>query len=257
MNLTPNDNLSDDPKEILDKIIEARKSLMIGLKGDYRISKKKFEEALKPTLFTFSLIGESTLYKRLPELIKEVRKRKAISFLVTNGLHPEMIKRLERENVLPTQITLSTNAPNKKLYDFWHNSSRKNAWKTFNKTLNIIRNLKGKTRRVIRLTLVKKGIKIGKFKNISNMKKEHVSQYAKLIRKSEPDFIHVKGFMSVGWSRNRIGYDKMPWHHEVLEFAKKLEKELEKEEYKILEQAERSCVVLLGKNKKMMKITNQ
>ena len=89
---------------------------------------------------------------------------------------------------------------------------------------------------------------------ISNMEEKHVEEYAKLIRKSNPDFIHVKGFKSVGYSRNRMDYDKQPFFEEVQEFAKKLSKELKKEGYKKLGEDDRSCVVLLGKNKKDMKI---
>ncbi len=86
------------------------------------------------------------------------------------------------------------------------------------------------------------------------MKKEHVIQYAKLIKKAEPNFIHVKGFKSLGYSRKRMGYSKQPFHEEVMEFAKKLVKELETDGYKILGQEKYSCVVVLGKNKKDMKI---
>jgi hypothetical protein len=50
--------------------------------------------------------------------------------------------------------------------------------------------------------------------------------YYKLIKKSDPDFIHVKGFKSLGYSRNRMGYDKQPFHKEVKSFGKKLLKEL-------------------------------
>jgi len=243
----------DNPKEIIDGIVEARKKLLIGYKGI--ISKKKWEEAINPTLFTFSLSGEATIYPRLRELIQEVRKRKAVSFLVTNGLNPKKIKELVETDSLPTQIALSTNAPNEKLFTIWHRSSRKDAWKRFNETLDLLKNLKGKTRRVIRLTLAKKGEdKKAKFNEISNMEDENVKEYADLIRKSEPDFIHVKGFMSVGYSRERMGYDKMPWHKEIKVFAKKLQEELKKDSYKILAEEKRSCVVVLGKNKKDMKI---
>jgi tRNA wybutosine-synthesizing protein 1 len=88
------------------------------------------------------------------------------------------------------------------------------------------------------------------------MSDENLQEYANLIKKAQPDFIHVKGFMSIGYARKRIPYNKQPWHHEIKEFAKKLEKELRKRgmNYKILAEEERSCVVVLGKNKKMMRI---
>lgn len=243
----------DEPRKILNEIVEARKKLLIGFKGDKNISKKKFREACEPTLFTFSLSGEPTLYPRLGEMIKEIRKRKAISFLVTNGQNPKAIEKLAKENALPTQLTISLNAPNEKLFKIWHRSCKKDAWENFNETLDLIKKLKGKTRRVIRLTLVKKGTKNSKFKNLTNMANENVIEYVKLIKKAKPDFVHVKGFMSVGWARDRLGYDKMPWHSEVKDFAKKLAKELGNN-WKILGEEERSCVVLLGKSKRGLRI---
>ena len=55
----------DDPIWILDEIIKARKKLLIGFKGLEKVSKKKFEEACVPSLYTFSLAGEPTIYPKL------------------------------------------------------------------------------------------------------------------------------------------------------------------------------------------------
>lgn len=244
----------DDPKKIIDGIIEARKDLLMGFKGNKNVSSKKFEEACNPNIFTFSLSGEPTLYPKLGEMIKELRKRDCITFLVTNGLNKDAVEKLEKENSLPTQLTISTNAPNKKLFDIWHRSTKKDAWKEFLEMIDLMKKLKGKTRRVIRLTLVKKGKEKGRYKNLSNMKDENVEEYVSLIKKAEPDFVHVKGFMSVGYSRDRMGYDKMPWHYEVERFAEKIVSLLKKEGYKILGEEKRSCVILIGKNRKDLKI---
>ncbi len=254
MNLGVNIGKTDEPKEIIDEIIKARKKLMVGFGGDEKISKKRYKEALEPNLFTFSLSGEATLYPKLDGLIKEIRKRKAISFLVTNGQNPDVIEKLEKNNALPTQLTISMNAPNKELFKKWHNSIRKDAWERFNETLKIMKKLKGKTRRVVRLTLVRQGDDTEKLKELNNMKKENVEEYKKLILIAEPDFIHVKGFKSLGYSRERMGYSKQPFYEEIQDFAKKLLEELKSQGYKKLAEDERSCVVLLGKDKKMMKI---
>lgn len=242
----------EDPIEILDKIVEARKKLLMGFKGSKNVDLKKFEEALEPKLYTMSLSGEPTLYPRLGEMFEEIRRRKAVSFLVTNGLNPEVLENLARKEQLPTQITLSTNTSNEHLFNIWHRSTKKDAWKRFNQSLDVLKSLKGKVRRVVRLTLVKSGK--GEFGDLSNMDESYIKQYALLIKKAEPDFIHVKGFMSVGFARKRMGYDKMPLHNEVKEYAKKLAIELKKEKYKILAESERSNVVMLGRNKKEMKI---
>ncbi len=247
----------DSPSKIIEGCIEAQRKLLSGFFIDKNSKKRqlskadqeKLRQALNPKQFSISLSGEPTIYPYLPNLIKELRKRKIISFLVTNGLNPEMIKRLEEENALPTQLTISVNAPNKELWEFWHNSLERKGWEIFNKSLEIIGTLKGKTRRCVRLTLVRKGKK----KNITNMKTEHAKQYAKLIKKAEPDFIHVKGFMSIGHATKRLDYSHTPYHEEVLKFAEELLNHLPRE-YKILDQEERSHVVLIGKSREKMKI---
>ena len=231
----------DDPKEILKGIIKAREKLLMGFKGSKKVSKKKFLESLVPSLFTFSLSGEATIYPHLEEMIKEIRKMGAVSFLVTHGLNPDAIKKLEREKALPTQLTVSVNASNETLFKRWTRTRKKNAWVHFLKTLDLIKGLKGKCRRVLRLTLVKG----------ENM--DDLEGYVALIKKAEPDFVHVKGFMSVGWARERLGYDKQPRHYEVRRFAEKLVREL-RGGWKILEEEKRSCVVVLGKSRRGMRI---
>lgn len=242
----------DNPKKILDEIVKARKKLMIGHKGDKTLDKDELEKAFEPTLFTLSLSGEATLYPKLPEMIKEIRKRKAVSFIVTNGQNPDMLKKLEKENALPTQLTISTNAPNEKLFKIWHNSKNKDAWKRFNETLDLIKELKGKTRRAIRLTLVKQLNTDGKLDKITNMANKNVKEYSDLIKKADPDFIHVKGFKSLGYSRKRFVYDKQPFHKEVKSFGKKLLKELQSwdKTWKIQGEVERSTVLLFSRRKK-------
>jgi wyosine [tRNA(Phe)-imidazoG37] synthetase (radical SAM superfamily) len=69
--------------------------------------------------------------------------------------------------------------------------------------------------------------------------------------------VHVKGFMSLGYSRPRgMTYDKQPWFKDVKEYAEKLLKKLTEKDakWKILAEEERSNVVVLGRNKKEMKI---
>lgn len=239
------------PVEILDGIVEKRRELLMGLKGKEGVDLEKFEEALTPSLYTFSLSGEATLYSRIGEMFKEIRRRGAVSFLVTNGMNPDVIRNF-KEDELPTQITLSTNAPNKLLYNMWHQTRKKGAWDTFNETLDLFRELEGRVRRVIRLTLVNGEGLGGNYGKLTNMKEEHVKEYASLIEKSRPDFIHVKGFKSVGYARERLGYDKMPWFEEIKEFAKKLENELS--EYEIKDEHEPSAVVMLARKGAKIKI---
>ncbi len=243
---------SDSPKEIIDGCIEAQRKLLQGFKKIPRsrkkqlskVNMKKWEEAQEPMQFAISLSGEPTLYDRIGELIKELHLRGKTSFLVTNGVHPEKIKELKEKNQLPTQLYVSVNSSNKKDYIKFHCSCKKNSWERLNKTLEILPSLK--CRKVFRINLIK---------NL-NMSLKNIKEFSNLIKKAQPNFIELKGFMSVGFARERLGYDRMPWHKDVLEFAQELEKELNSfdKKYKILDEHERSCAVVLGMDKKELKI---
>lgn len=242
----------DDPVKILDGVIEKRRDMLQGMKGNKQVDVENFDENIEPKLFTMSLSGEATLYPRLGEMFAEIRKRGAVSFLVTNGLNPEALKNLENKpNELPTQLVISTNAPNEELFLKWHRSSKKNAWETFLESLDVMMSLKGKVRRVIRLTLVKEGME-GEFGGMTNMAEENLKEYCELIRRAEPDFVHVKGYKAVGYAKDRMGYDNQVWHDEVLEFARKLGLKLGN--YAVKAEDERSCVVCLGRDGVELKI---
>jgi tRNA wybutosine-synthesizing protein 1 len=244
----------DSPKKIIDECINAQRRLLLGFKRNTdgkkkQLSKadmKKYIEAQEPTQFAISLSGEPTMYKKIGELIGELTKRGKTSFLVTNGLYPEKIKELSKKKQLPTQLYVSVNSPNKKMYEEFHRSSIKNAWGKLNETLEILPLLKKKTRTVFRMNMVKN----------MNMEKEHAQEYALLIKKARPLFIEVKGFMSIGFARKRLGYERMPKFEDIFDFSKLLSEELKKigEDYKILDMHEFSRVVVLGKNKKDLKI---
>lgn len=245
---------TDSPKKIIDECIDAQKKLLLGFKKNTdgkkrQLSKadmKKYNEAQEPMQFAISLSGEPTRYPLIGELIEELTKRKKTSFLVTNGLYPEKIRELLKKKQLPTQIYISINSPNKKEYEKFHRSSIKNAWEKLNETLELLPLLNKKTRTVFRMNLVKE----------LNMKEEYVREYALLIKKSRPLFIEVKGFMSIGFARQRLGYDRMPKFEDIFEFSKLLSEELKKigENYRILDIHEFSRVVVLGKKKEDLKI---
>src|SRR3989344_2515559 len=242
----------NSPKEIIDGCIEAQRKMLMGFKIDKNSKKKqlskanqkKYFEAQEPMQFAISLSGEPTVYKDIGKLIEEIRKRGKTSFLVTNGLYPEKIKELSKKKQLPTQLYVSVNTPNKKLYDKFHKSSKKDAWERLNKTLEIMSKLKDKTRTVFRMNLVK---------DLNMIEPEN---YARLIKKTNPMFVEVKGFVSVGFARKRLGYERMPYHEDIVDFAKKLVKELKKLklDYKIIGGHYYSKVVVLGRDKKDLKI---
>jgi len=230
-----------EPNKIIDKCIKEQRKLLTGFKGNKKINMKKFREAQEPNQFAISLIGEPLLYPKIGELIVELSKRGKTSFVVSNGLCPSVLRKLSRSRQLPTQLYISMNAPNENMFMKWNNPSVKNAWKKYNESLKIMSKLDCRT--VIRMTLVK-GL---------NMDHRMIKDYVKLIKKSECDFIEVKGFVSVGFSRKRLGYDMMPSHKEVVSFAEKLVEKLGKD-YKILDEHEASKVVLVGKDGKKKEI---
>lgn len=231
----------DPPEQIIEESINQRKKLLTGFKGNNKTSLKKWQDSLEPSHFAISLIGEPTLYPKLGELIEELRKNKKTSFIVTNGLHPEMLKEMAKKKQLPTQLYLSLNSPNKEIYEKWHNSNLKNSWEKFNETLSLFRIFGKQTRTVLRMTLVRD----------KNMLAEQIKDYALLIKKASPLFVEVKGFMSVGFSRQRLGYETMPTMKEIESYAKLLAKATG---LKIIGKHEYSRIVLLGKSKDRMKI---
>ena len=165
----------DEPKEILEGAIKAQQKLLTGFKINPKSDKKqlskanqeKLKEAQQPNQFALSLTGEPTLYPKIGELISEIRKRKATSFLVTNGLQPEVIQKLIDENNLPTRLYVSVNASNKEDYDKFHRSLKKDAWEKLNETLQLFKKIKKKNTTVFRMNLVKD----------LNMKDEFISEF--------------------------------------------------------------------------------
>ena len=86
-------------------------------------------------------------------MLRELRERKISSFLVTNGLHPEMIERLRDENSLPTQLYMSLDAPDERTWKRIDVPLVPNFWDKVKGTLKLMDGLN--TRKVLRMTVVK------------------------------------------------------------------------------------------------------
>ncbi|HJX05779.1 MAG TPA: 4-demethylwyosine synthase TYW1 [Candidatus Nanoarchaeia archaeon] len=223
---------TDPPKRIIAECIREHVKYLQGFGGNKKTNKEKYAEAHKPMHFAISLAGEPTLYPQLPEMIRELRRQKITSFLVTNGTSPEMLKTLKNKNSLPTQLYITLPAPNEEVFSQVCSPLIKDGWKKILESLKIMKDLKKKTRTTIRLT-VAKGI------NMS-----FAEQYAKLIRIAEPMFVEVKAFMHVGYSKKRLEISAMPIHSEIKEFAGQIAKHTR---YKIVDEQPISRVVLLMK----------
>jgi len=195
----------DEPAEIIEELIKKRRELLSGWKGNPKVDREKFEEALKPTMMTMSLTGEPTLYPRISELIIEAEKRGMITFLVTNGTVPSA---LERMNPLPFQLYVSVPAPDRNTYIKIVRPLIKDAWERLNRTLELLPSLE--TRKVLRFTVIK------------GWNTENIEGYAKIVEMAEPNFVEVKAYEWVGQSRERLPREAMPYMRDVEDFANKL-----------------------------------
>ncbi|MEM2856334.1 MAG: 4-demethylwyosine synthase TYW1 [Candidatus Nitrosocaldaceae archaeon] len=235
--LNINEKSVDEPKTIYDNLVDERKRLISGYFGNDKADKKKVHEALLPTHYAISLSGEPTLYPKLPELIRYLKSLKDTRsiFLVTNGQEPEMLYKLQEEDALPTQLYLSTNAPNKDLFMMINKPLYKDAWERWNKSLEFLR--VAKTRTVIRITLIKG----------YNDALELIKDYASLLMKGEPHFVEVKSYMHVGKSRMRLDEDDMLSMEEIKRFAKELATYLD---FDIMDESIESRIVVLQNKKR-------
>jgi tRNA wybutosine-synthesizing protein 1 len=221
----------DDPVFIVENSIEELNKYLIGFKGNKEVNTEKFEKSKTPTNFAISLAGEPTFYPKLPELIAELKRRKISSFLVTNGTNPEALLKLKQNP--PTQLYITLSAPDKDTFTRCCNPLVQDAWENLLKSLKIMSTFSSRT--TVRLTLAKG----------HNMM--HPEKYAELIKIAQPNFIEVKAYMHVGFSRERLKEENMPSSQEILDFAQTIADKLEG--YKIVDQKLDSRVALIAKNK--------
>jgi len=177
----------DPPEFIAEKLIEEQLKFVQGYKGYDKTPKDRLEEALHPKLATLSLTGEPTIYPYLSELITEFKKRGMYVFLVTNGTLPERLRKLKE---LPTQLYISMDAPDNETFQKVCRSHLTDGWERYNQSLEFLNTVKGKTRTVLRMTLIRGH-------NDNNLK-----GYAEQIKVAQPDYVEVKSFVYVGGARN-------------------------------------------------------
>jgi len=224
----------DDPKDIVDWSIAAQRKLVSGFKGDARCYPSRWEEAREPDQVAISLTGEPTLYPHLGDLIAEYKRRGFTTFLVTNGTMPHVLRDLDP---LPTQLYVSIDAPNERIYRELCLPKVKDGWARIMETLKLLPSLD--TRIVARHTLVK-GCNLG-----------FEEEYASLDRVAEPDFIEPKGYVFVGYSRERLSMDNMPSFDDIRAFAGKMS---ELTGYAPSGENKASRVVLLSNGRKDLRI---
>ncbi|MBN2095080.1 MAG: 4-demethylwyosine synthase TYW1 [Candidatus Aenigmarchaeota archaeon] len=222
----------EEPEKIVEGLLPIRKKLLMGFKGNPAVSKEVFEEAVNPDHYAISLSGEPTIYPKIISLIDNLCKTARTVFLVTNGSNPEVLENLKPHKNF--QLYISCNAPNEEMFLKICRPSKKGAWKRFLGSLDAMSNFRG--RRVLRMTFIR-GL---------NDDPKFLPDYQKLIEGSGADFVEVKSFMSIGYSRKRLSYDKMLSFRETQDIAKKL---LDGIDYRYEDEQPISRIVLL-KNKK-------
>ena len=201
----------DNPKEILDAAIAAQRNLMSGWKGNKLTTIERYNEAMKPMHVAISLDGEPTLYPKIAELIKEVKKRGMTAFLVTNGTMPNRLKELLKKKAEPTNLYISVYATNPKDYQKITNSFLPNAFDRVLESLMLMKRFQN-CRTIFRMTLVK-GLNL-----------KDAEGWAKLIKLAEPKIVEFKGYTWLGESRQRLKQEDMPSMPDLEKFARKIAK---------------------------------
>jgi len=224
----------DNPKDIMDGCVKEQRKILSGYKANLKTDNKKLNEALTPKHVAISLAGEPTLYPSLGDLIHEFNKSSFTTFLVSNGTLPQALSKLDEE---PTQLYISVCAFDKENFMKTCRPQINSAWENLNQTLSLLPSFKCPT--VIRITLTRD----------LNMKNPDL--YARIIEKANPTYVEPKAYMHVGFSRQRLGFENMPTHNEVQEFAAELAKETG---YNVLDESPESRVVLLSRLNKPIKL---
>lgn len=219
----------DNPDFILEESKKAHHKLLEGYGGYEKRNKGAFEKSKTIRHVALSLTGEPIMYPRINELIDRFHRDGISTFLVTNAQYPEQIKNLKPI----TQLYISLDAATKDLLKEVDRPLFSDYWERLNKSLAYMKEKKHRT--CIRLTMIK-GVNMNDAEN-----------YAKLIKKADPNFIEVKAYIFVGTSRERLAMENMPLHEDVVEFSKTLNKYLD--EYDIASEHIPSRVVLLAKKK--------
>ena len=210
------------PETILDGIHKLQKKALAGYNAvlDNTVTEKQWQEALNPKHVAISLSGEPTIYSKLPELIDLFNSKGYSTFLVSNGTNPEMLKKCN-----PFQMYISLDAPDRDTYmavcrplgDYWE------------RVRESLRQLRSR-RSAVRVTLVK---------GLNDFAPE---RYAAILQDAGASFVEIKGYMYLGYSRNRLARENMPEHAEVRTFAEQVSAACD---YRIKDENKLSRVVVL------------
>jgi tRNA wybutosine-synthesizing protein 1 len=209
-----------DPFEIVESVRALQKKALSGFKVSKYVAPELFEEAMEPNMVAISLSGEPTCYSRIGDLIDLFNERGYTTFMVSNGTRPWILERCR-----PFQQYISLDAPDRETYlricrpldDYWD---------YINESLSLL----GGRRSAVRITLVE---------GLNDIAPQG---YARIIQDSGTDYVEVKGYMHLGYSRFRLERSRMPSHLQVKAFANEIGKYCD---YEITDESPISRVVCM------------
>lgn len=225
----------DEPEDVVEECVKTQVRLLSGYKANQKADPEMYREALRPRHAAISLTGEPTQYPKLSELISTFHRRGFTTFLVSNGTNPVALHDLDEE---PTQLYISTCAPDKKTFQETCRPQVPEAWEKLKETLALLPSFECPT--VMRITLAR------------HLNLKNPELYATLVEKANPTYVEPKAYMHVGFSRLRLTYANTPSHQEIRDFAYAL---AEKTGYRVLDESTESRVVLLSRLEKPIKLT--
>ena len=200
--------------------------------------RRSLDESLLPTHYAISLSGEPTMYPKLPQLIRYLKTLKATKsiFLVTNGQEPQMLHRLADEEALPTQLYLSTNASNRKMFYRINRPRHRDAWERWWKSLRFLETVN--TRTVLRMTMIRG----------YNDNRKFIEELAEMLLEANPHFIELKSYMHIGMSTQRLEKNNMLEMSEIRNLASQIHDKMT--DFSIMDESEISRVIVLQNHKR-------
>lgn len=226
---------AEEPQDIVEISVEAHRRAISGFGGNPRVPREMFIEAWNPIHAAISLEGEPTLYPRLGELVEAYFNHSFKTvFIVTNGLRPDVLAKLDRE---PSQLYVSVSAPNEETYKRTCRPLIPDGWRRLMETLELLNSFSCPT--VLRHTLIPKY-------NLHSPE-----SYARLAELSNATYLEPKAAMSVGYARLRFGYHEMARHSDIRRFAESLARA---SGYRIIDEHPLSSVVLLSRLESPLKL---
>jgi tRNA wybutosine-synthesizing protein 1 len=147
-----------------------------------------------------------------------------------------MLHRLADEDALPTQLYLSTNASNRKMFYRINRPRHRDAWERWWKSLRFLETVN--TRTVLRMTMIRG----------YNDNTKFIEELTEMMLQANPHFIELKSYMHIGMSTQRLEKNNMLEMSEIRNFASQLHDKMT--DFSIMDESEISRVIVLQNHKR-------